>query len=312
VNVAYRIGLIVAVLLGCATPLLSQLSVQPGSTTPVVGKDTLCFSYHFVPGDTAYFLSEAIDSVIFPGKQILLKARTEETVFVCDSVTNDTIYHLRTWLRAAHEVQTTAGTTDTVERLIFPWIGRVTHLAVTRLGKRLRVTSDKPTVAATSPGGIFRPLTLPPLGDDCARQYQSWQYADTVFYTENAVPEAIAFTTSLYRALDFADSNMIRFRQLQYAMTSVGSYQPQQVAGLNFSVECVMNSYGKMTFHPGLMLPIHHAATSEQKLKMKRSGQQDESGKHLILMHTRLVELRSSDATRTMKRLPEALVRRPR
>jgi hypothetical protein len=289
----------------------AQFTVQPGSTTPVIGKDTLCFAYRFIAGDTAFFLTEAIDSVIFPGKPTLLKTRTEENIFVCDSVVDDTVFYLRTWLRAAHERQTTPGSGDTVDRVTFPWVNRVTFITMTQQGKRLTVVSALPNRAATSPGGVFRPLELPPLGGDCARQYQSWQHLDTVVYTENAIPDGIAFTNALFRVLDFVDSNMIRYRQIQYTQSSIASYEPQQ-AGIGFTIRAVINSYGKMTFDPGRLLPIHHAATSEQKLTIKREGHKDEEGKHLLLQHTRLVELRSSDATRRMQRLPDAVVRRPR
>lgn len=301
----------VALIAFCLTPARAQFSVQPGSKTPVIGKDTLCFAYHLEAGDSLYFITEAIDSVIFPGASTLLKTRIEENVIVCDSVRHDTIYYVRTWLRAAHELQTVPGTGDTVDRTSFPWVGRETYITMTRQGKRLAIASARPNVAGTAPGGIFRPLALPPLGGDCARQYQSWQHLDTVVYTENAVPEGIAFTNALYRVLDFVDSNMVRYRQIQYTQSSIASYEPQQ-AGLDFTLRAVINSYGKMTFDPLRLLPIHHAATSEQKVTIKREGNKDTEGRHLLLQHTQLVEVRSADPLRRLQRTADAVVRRPR
>jgi len=292
-------------------PATAQFSIAPGSKTPLVGKDTLCFAYEFAAGDTCVFLTEAVDSVIFPGSPTVLKERQEETIVVCDSVVSDTVFFLTMWLSAAHEAQRTTGSTDTTMRTSFPWVNRRTHLVITRSGKRLRVYTEQPTRAATTPGGIFRPLLLPPLGGDCARQYQSWQHIDTVMFAENAVPEPIAFTNALYRVLDFVDSALIRYRQIQYTQTSIGSYDLQQ-GGVDVNLHAVINSYGKMTFDPVRLLPVHHAATSEQKITIKRIGQQDTGGRHLLLMHTRLVELRSLLSRRTLKRLPNTTVRGPR
>lgn len=275
----------------------SQITIGQGYNPPKLGKDTLCFRYLFVPGDSLVYFTEAIDSVVFPGDPQIVKRRREVMAVICDSTEADSLFYLRIRFLAADERQASS-TGDTTYRETFPWVQRWTSIVMDAHGRRRKVMADNDRLAAVTPGGVFRSLLFPTFGAQrCGRQNESWLSMDTTLYAENSVPEPAVAHTSLFRVLDYADTIGKRFAQIQYTQTSLGRVDMRPL-GTKMIVDGTINAYGKCSFDTTTWVPFHHASTSEQKLTIRREGQPDKEGKYSTLMHMKLVLLASSDPRR--------------
>jgi hypothetical protein len=288
-------GLVLVLLL--VSQAHAQITIAQGYNPPKLGKDTLCFKYRFVPGDSLVYFTEAIDSVVFPGDPHVVKRRREVVAVICDSAEADSVFYLRFRFLAADERQASSNG-DTTARETFPWIQRWTSVTMDANGRRRKVTADNDRRAAVTPGGVFRTLLFPSFGAQrCGRQNESWLAMDTTLYAENSVPEPAVAHTSLFRVLDYADTIGRRFAQIQYTQTSLGRVDMRPL-GTKMIVDGTINAYGKCSFDTTTWVPFHHASTSEQKVTIRREGQPDKEGKYSTLMHTKLVLLASSDPQR--------------
>ena len=258
----------------------AQVMVQPNFKTLPLGSDTLCFTYRFVPNDTIDYFVEAADSIIFPGDPLVLRIRSEQIRFVCDSVTANGVYHLRTWMTSYHE-RSTAGS-DSSERTAHPWVGREVHLGIDSLGHRYYGYSNVLN-GVIAPGGAFQPLLLPPLDTSCGRQNQSWFYEDTLALVENGVPYPVMHVGYLWRVMDKADTLGTTFRQIQYTLSGVGSLEMNSKQ-TSFTLLCQSAGFGKLTFDPGLELPYAVFATAENKISLQYSNGIKKNGVHKSLM----------------------------
>lgn len=255
--------------------------VQPEFKTLPLGKDTLCFVYHFAANDTIDYSIEAADSIVFLGDPILLRLRSERIRFVCDSVTADGVYHLRTWMTAYRE-RTSSGA-DTSSRTTHPWLNHVVHLGIDSLGHRMYGYSSDASQAVLAPGGAFQPILLPPLDTSCGRQNQSWLYEDTLALVENGVPYPVIHAGYLWRVMDKADTLGRAFRQIQYTQSGVGKMEMNSTQ-TSFSMLCQTAGYGKVTFDPVLGLPYAVFATTENKLTIQFPGEADKIGVQKTMM----------------------------
>lgn len=255
--------------------------VQPEFKTLPLGKDTLCYSYRFVANDTVDYMIEAADSIVFPGDPVILRLRSERVRYVCDSVTADGVYHLRTWLATYRERSRTG--TDSAERTTHPWLDNVVHLGIDSLGHRIYGYSADASSAVIAPGGAFQPLLLPPLDTSCGRQNQSWLYEDTVALVENGVPYPVMHVGYLWRVMDTADTLGFRFRQIQYTQTGIGQLVMNSKA-TSFTLSCQSAGYGKLTFEPLVGLPYAVFATAENKVTLLFTDGREKKGVHKSMM----------------------------
>lgn len=283
-----------------AFSLSAQIQVQKGFDLPPLGNDTLCFRYHFEPGDTLIYSVEAADSISFPNDPVLLKVRREVVSIICDSV-SDNRYHLRITLRNSVEKQTTG--LDSTERTTSPWIGRDAFLTIDSLGHRLTVRVDDDRQAALTPGGAFQPLLLPTIGEACGVQNQSWMVEDTTLLVENGVPEPVFAVATLWRVIDKVDTLDRSFHQIQYTQTALGRVQIAS-ARVNIDMQAVVAAFGKLTLDTELHVPFHLFATSEDRLEITTPNGDVKEGKHQLSMHARLREIRSRDPQRQLRLTP--------
>ncbi len=289
-------GLGLAVLLlSSSVAARSQIQLERGFEMPPLGTDTTCFRYHFVAGDTLIYTIEASDSVAFLGEPILLKIRRSVVSIICDSVTANGRYRLRTTLRHVVERQTTVS--DSSEREGSPWVGREAFVEIDSLGVRHAVWVDDDRRAALTPGGAFQPLLLPTLGESCGVQNQSWMVQDTTLLVENGVPEAAYSHATLWRVIDKADTLDRRFHQIQYTQTGLGTVEVNSDR-VKLTMHAVIAAYGKLSMDAELQVPFHLFATSEDRLEITHANGQVRKGKHLTSMHARLREIRSPDPNR--------------
>lgn len=278
----------------CIHEATSQIQLQQGFSTKPLGKDTLCYSYRWVAGDTAFFAVETNDSITLEGQPILIKHREEVTRIVCDSVTSLGHYVVTMTLVSMKEWQSTG--TDSAIRTTSPWIGRAITITMDSLGKRygVRYSDSRPAVA---PGGPFAPSLLPNLASTCGRQNESWEHNDTAILVENAIPYPVLLHSTLWRVLDRLDTVGQHLRQIQYTMTGRGRVDVQG-DGMSMIMSTITNGYGKLTFDSVVRLPFHSFTTMEHKITLELPNGVTREGKHLSARHVRLTGLVSSDTRR--------------
>jgi len=289
--------LVLVAVIGAALTSTAQIYPQRGFKTEPLGKDTLCFRYRFVAGDTLVYYSEAHDSIMMKGAPILLKNRRQSITITCDSVTADEHYNLTIVLTSSEERQREGSNDAVARRTTSPWIGRKAHIVIDSLGNRIGMSVDDEKRAALTPGGAFQPLILPVLNESCGRQNQSWIAQDTILLVENGVPEPVYGFMTLWRVIDALDTLDRHFRQIQYSQSGIGSATLAS-GDVNVRLEGVVAAYGKLTLDSALLVPYHLFATSENKLKIMTVGASEQEGRHLTAVNYHLVELRSPDPKR--------------
>ncbi|NQW30432.1 MAG: hypothetical protein HQ472_07965 [Ignavibacteria bacterium] len=275
-----------------------QIQVQPGSKTPPLGKDTLCFRYVFFAQDTLTYRIETADSVLIFGAQPLIKKRVERIRVVCDSVTSSGNYVLKTTLIYVSEKQFANG--DTTERITHPWLGRTISITIDSLGKRIAAQTLEQRVSP-SPGGVFAPILFASLGESCGRQNQSWITQDTFSVVENGFPAPAVSVMNLWRVIDNVDTLNGRYAQLQYTQNALGTaVVPVDAGGSPLTTRAVINAYGKYSFDRVRHVPFHLFATAEVKLEFLFGADVAQKGTHLISTNFHLEEIRSTKSNRTL------------
>lgn len=277
-----------------SVPAVAQIKLQDGYQPAPLGKDTLCFHYRFESGDTLIYDIDARDSVWVQGEGRVLKLRRSRVMIVCDSAANGTSW-LRQIMTSSTERHSTADTTS--ERTTHPWVGREVRFVIDTLGKRSYAAVTRPDVIGMHPGGPFSPLLLPPLGESCGRQNQSWIVEDTVEYSENGVPPSVVAQTALWRVLDNVDTLGRKFRQLQYSTTARGAHKIS-TDGMAMVTTATLNSYGKLSFDAALNVPYHVFATSENKLNIELKNGIERDAMQKMIVDAQLLELRSQNPAR--------------
>lgn len=276
----------------------SQMTLQRGGRVLPLGKDTLCFRYRFLAGDRMLLRVEAHDSVLFPGRPKLYKNRLEWYAVTCDSVSGDSLYHIRQQLLSVLEEQRAANDPKPSIITESPWVGRVAHLTIDTLGRRRRARMEGDTIAGVTPGGMFQPVLLPSLGFACGRQNESALVSDTVLLAENGVPEPAVFRETMHRIGDYADTLGMRFQQMQYTQTGIARVNLTSTPEQRMVLDGILNAFGNITMEPKRAVPYHVFATCESKLTLRSPGGRETEGKQLTTMHIQLVELESSDPRR--------------
>ncbi|GEM_PF-301869 len=286
------LGLIV-----CVYEASSQIQFQQGFSTKPLGKDTLCYSYRWVAGDTAFFAVETNDSISLEGQPVLIKHREEVVRIVCDSVTSQNHYVVTMSITSMKEWQSTG--TDSAIRTTSPWIGRAITITMDSVGKRygVRYSDSRPAV---SPGGPFAPSLLPILASTCGRQNESWEHNDTTVLVENAIPYPVLLHSTLWRVLDRLDTMGQHLRQIQYTMSGRGRVDIQG-DGMSMIMSTITNGYGKLTFDSVVRLPFHSFTTMEHKISLELANGVTREGKHLSARHVRLTSLVSPDSRRAQE-----------
>lgn len=275
-------------------PTAAQIQLQEGYQPARLGNDTLCFRYRFELGDTLVYDIEARDSIWVQGEGGMLKVRRSRVLIICDSASRNGFW-LRQIMTSSSERQSTADTTS--ERDTHPWVNRVVTLIIDTLGTRSYASVVRPDVLAMHPGGPFSPLLLPPLGESCGRQNQSWIAEDTLELTDNGVPPSVISHLTLWRVLDKVDTLSRRFRQLQYSTTARGSHKVA-TDGMAMTTVATINAYGKLSFDDLLNVPYHVFATSENKLDIELKNGSKRDAMQKTSTDAQLLELRSKNPDR--------------
>lgn len=280
------------------SPAHAQMQVEANYKIPPLGKDTLCFRYHFEEADTVYYQVESADSVLFLGEPPIAKIRKEIVRVVCDSVRENGDYILSISLTEVHESNIQDG--DTVERNTSAWLNRTAFLLIDSLGTRKATMTDNPNKAALAPGGAYQPLLFPTLGNSCGVQNRSWMVEDTTVYVENGVPDPVIAHQTLWRVQDMVDTMGITFHQIQYTQTALGTLK-MRAKNVSFDFFAVIAAYGKLSFAPNIGVPYHQFATSDDRVEITDEQGRTRKGHHRVATHMRLKEIRAVNPERSMK-----------
>jgi hypothetical protein len=276
----------------------AQMQIMPGSKTPPLGNDTLCFRYTFNKNDTLIYRVESADSVLLHGEKPLVKKRLERVRIVCDSVTSNGLYALSLIVTELTEQQYVMK--DTTYRSVHPWLGRKVEILIDSLGTRMSATTSS-EIISPSPGGVFAPILIAPLGGSCGRQNQSWISQDTLSLVENGFPAPAISIMNLWRVLDNVDTLGSSYSQIQYTQNGLGSaVVPVSSTRKPVLVRAVINAYGKYSFDKSRNVPYHLFATSELKIEYLVGEDTAQQGRHLIHTNYHLEELRSSTPKRSL------------
>ncbi|MFN5876261.1 MAG: hypothetical protein ACK45E_08285 [Ignavibacteria bacterium] len=278
----------------------AQIRVMPGGKKIVLGKDTLCYRYRFVAGDTLYYAIESKDSIDIDTRGILAKVRSERLKIICDSASNG-IYHLRLITIRASEYQATE--TDTVFRPGHPWVGREVRLVIDSLGRRL-AESTSSDLAMLCPGGAYQPLRLPVLDSSCGRQNQSWLSEDTVRYAENAVPYPVMNQQVLWRVGDKLDTLGRQCQWIIYSLTGSGMMD-MAASQLSMQSSSAIAESGRLVFDNTLAVPLVATIQHDNRFTILSTSGGKTTGKHLMVVVMELEEVVSSDPQRRFQRRSE-------
>jgi hypothetical protein len=295
-----RILLATVFMVVCSSSMLvAQMRIMPGGKKIVLGKDTLCFRYHFAVGDTLVYSLESRDSIDIERRGILAKSRSEKFQIVCDSALGGRYTLSMTTLRAS-EYQ--ANTQDTVFRPGHPWVGRVVTMVIDSLGHRIDQRSGS-SLAAMCPGGAFQPLRLPILDSSCGRQNQSWLSEDTVSYSENAVPFPVMNQQVLWRVGDYLDTLGRATKWIMYSLTGFG-FVDMTASQLAMQTTSKVAESGRIVFDRSLQVPLIATIQQDNRFTVESaSGSRPKtSGKHLMVVTMELDRLSSKDPSRRWSR----------
>lgn len=252
-------------------------------------KDTVCIAYHFEPGDSLIYFVESSDSIATEGSPPLLKKRRETFAILCDSSTTDGRFHLRQTLIAFESIES-QGEVRNVTRKESDWVNRQVVLMIDSLGQRIHSYARR-QVPGVTPGGVFQPLLLPPLGESCKGLEESWMVEHhTDSLSENAVPVPLRRRTTLYRMLPRIDTLNAQNLQFQYNLSGQGSattseqHQP-------LLVKSVIAEFGRVRFSADHKVPMHIFATSELKLTVQDPSGHFAHARHYISTNSSLIRL---------------------
>jgi hypothetical protein len=250
------------------------------SNTAIATKnDTICYKYHFNPGDTLIYNVVSYDSVIIDYSDPLLKTRFEKILIICDSVKNDK-YFLSQQLIDFISYESTKDT-QKVKRTENPWIGRKVWFGIDSLGNRFALGYDDSTKAALTPGGAFQPHLIFPLQQSCKKIDETWIAGSLDELVENGFPLPLVNQTSLFRALEPVDTLNRSCNRLSYIKTAQGSYNLKSEQD-TIRVTNIITGYGIMDFCTQLHIPVHYHTTIEQKLTITVADKQPQQGWHYI------------------------------
>lgn len=292
-----RLLQVLALVIITASSAIGQMQIRPGGKPNILGKDTICYRYHFAPSDTLMYRIESRDSIVVPGYDPIEKQRTEGLRIVCDSVVGSN-YHLSLRLEAYSERQRSGS--DTSSRNLHPWMQKTVYLKIDSLGRRRSASISDASRALACPGGMFQHLRLPIIDTSCRRQNQSWLSIDTVTVPENGVPAPEIRQRVLWRVGDYLDTLGRPAAWIQYTLTGFGGMEVPD-SSLNVSTVGSIAEYGRLVMDRGLQVPLSSQIWQEVRFKMQSGASRNTSGRHLVVSTMSLMEVRSMDPSRRWK-----------
>lgn len=240
-------------------------------------KDTICYKYSFFAGDTLYFKSSALDSIVIDFQPALTKIRHERVKMWCDSTIGDTAYHISIQMLSATSREKVLNNDTIVERFEHPWINKIVSIVIDSTGKRLDYKFGHIKNAVIAPGTAFQPVLLMVLGESCHKENSTWLVKDTYGMPENGTPMPIIAQSSLMRAEKYLDTLGRNCKSLRFTSTAQTIYKVEaDEAYANISSR--KNFAGYLRLDSALNLPINLWCSSQDILTIKNKDESEKPG----------------------------------
>jgi len=240
-------------------------------------KDTICYKYSFFPGDTLYYKTTGLDSIVIGTQPALTKIRHEKIKVWCDSITGGKNFHISYQMISASSREKVLNNDTIVERYEHPWINKIISFVMDSSGKRLDYKFGHIKKAVVAPGGSFQPQLFLLIGESCHKENSTWLVKDTYGMPENGVPMPIIEQTSLMRAEKSLDTLGHKCKSVRFTSTGQTIYKvDNDVTFINISSR--KNFAGYLRLDAVLNLPINLWCSSQDILKIKNKDDSETSG----------------------------------
>lgn len=250
---------------------------------------TICIKYNFKKGDVLRYYGISHDSIIFNYAKPLLKIRREIIELRCLEANKKGDFLLQQTMISYSSKETIGDSSG--ESNSDPWVGTIIKFRMDSLGIRKDYIPESRDIANAAPGGVFQPLLLHPLGQNCRRINESWILTDTFALAENAYPLPLVRYSYFYRAVDPLDTLGQLCNRAEFINTGQGNYELASEEN-NIQVTAVFNGAGKTDFNDR-NIPIHIHNTLEQKITIHRSDGLKNYGKHFITSNFTLTDFKN-------------------
>lgn len=241
-------------------------------------KDTTCYKFKFLDGDTLIYKIVSLDSIIMGYDLPLIKNRIEKLRIVCDSIDKAGLYNLSFELIGFNSTER-QGDNKSIVRTSNAWLHRKSFIRIDSIGIRYGVSIDDSTKASLSPGGGFQPFLFSQLKESCKIQDETWTHTYLMELAENGYPYPLVRMSYLYRAKGLKDTLGKSFKHYEYINTGQGSIElNSNEAKVNISN--VINAHSRVFLDKDFNRIVYQFTTQEQKLKIKGKSQDPVSGSH--------------------------------
>ncbi len=256
-------------------------------------KDTVCYMYSFAPGDTLIYDVKSIDSISVDYEPPLIKERYEQIQIVCDSVSDNGVFHLSQTLIEFHSLEADLRKEkETAKRDDHPWIGKTAHISIDSFGNRVSVLPIDNGTILQSPGSGFQPYLLFPFNESCKSVGESWLVETIDELVENSNPPSLLRSSSLFRARKPNDTLGYNCNVFEYVKTGQGTIETVN-NGNQIKVSSVINSFGVFHISDDLNIPVHYFVTIEQKLKLHLKNNAEMPILHFITSNFTLKDIKT-------------------
>ncbi|MEI6088938.1 MAG: hypothetical protein WCR42_00645 [bacterium] len=243
----------------------------------VVIKDTVCYKYSFFPGDTLYFQSAGLDSIVIDTQPALTKIRHERVKMWCDSTVGDTAFHISYQMLSATSREKILTNDTIVERYEHPWINKIVSIVIDSTGKRLDYKFGHIKRAVVAPGGTFQPILLLLLGESCHKENSTWLVKDTYGTPENGAPMPIIAQSSLMRAEKSLDTLGRLCKSVRFNTTGQTIYKAENDEAY-VNVSSRKNYAGYLRLDSVLDLPVNLWCSGQDILTIKNKDESETRG----------------------------------
>jgi hypothetical protein len=240
-------------------------------------KDTICYKYSFFAGDTLYFQSAGLDSIVINTNPALTKIRHEQVKIWCDSIISDTAFHLSYQMLSAKSLEKVLDNDSIVERVTHPWVNNIVSIVIDSTGKRIDYKFGHIKKAIVAPGSAFQPLLLVLLGESCHKENSTWLVKDSYGMPENGTPMPIIAQTSLMRAEKSLDTLGRFCKSVRFTSTGQTIYKIQTENDY-INISSRKNFGGYLRFDAALDLPVNLWCSGQDVLVINNADGTETNG----------------------------------
>lgn len=245
---------------------LLQGSITSDSSEVIKVKDTVCFKFNFVPGDTLIYKVDSADSIIVDLNPALVRNRVEylEIIPMKAKTKGHVMLRLRYYSFLADE--TVMDKPDSsMRRTTSPWLNRIVYLETDSMGTRYSISYADSSNAAMAVGGAFQPYIIFPIKESCKAVNESWLVSGTDLLAENSCPPAALRYSSLMRAEEPKDTLGEHCNTFRFVKTGQGTFY---YAGTQDTIHItnIINSSGRMEISEEKLVPVHYFTNIEEKI----------------------------------------------